>query len=117
MPKEIFDLGTITSTLVIRDNGSIVDLDIELDINHITDKGLDVFLIAPDGTPVELFTDVGGYGDNFSGTTLDDESSLAITEGLAPFTGCFRPEGDLSVLDGKSITGTWMLDARKMVSG
>ncbi|MBA7611536.1 hypothetical protein ES703_18762 [subsurface metagenome] len=110
VPKEIPDLETITSTLVIGDKGSIIDLDVELDIGHLWDEDLDVFLIAPDGTRVELFTDVGGYGDNFSGTTLDDESSLSITEASAPFTGSFRPEGDLSVLDGKSITGTWTLE-------
>ena len=109
VPKEIPDLGTTTSTLVIGDKGSIVDLDVELDINHLWDEDLDVFLRAPDGTLVELFTDVGGWGENFNDTILDDESSLSITEASAPFTGSFRPEGDLSVLDGKSITGTWTL--------
>ncbi len=110
VPKEIPDLGTITSTLVIGDKGSIVDLDVELDINHLWDEDLDVFLIAPDGTPVELFTNVGGWGEHFNDTILDDESSLAITEGSAPFTGRYRPEGNLSDFDGKSITGTWTLE-------
>ena len=109
VPKEIPDLGRTTSTLVIGDKGSIVDVDVELDITHLWDEDLDVFLRAPDGTLVELFTDVGGWGENFNGTILDDEASLSITEASAPFTGSFRPEGDLSVLDGKSITGTWIL--------
>jgi len=118
--KEIRDLATTTSTLVITDSGSIVDLNVNLDISHLLDEDLDVFLIAPDDTRVELFTDVGGDGDNFSGTTLDDESSLAITEASPPLTGRYRPEGNLSDFDGKGITGTWTLevtDDSPLISG
>jgi len=120
VPKEIQDVATTTSTLFIADSGSIVDLNVNLDISHLSDEDLDVFLIAPDGTLVELFTDVGGDGDNFSGTTLDDESSSAITGASAPFTGRYRPEGNLSDFDGKSITGTWTLevtDDSSLISG
>ena len=49
-----------------------------LDISHTYDADLDVTLIAPNGTRVELFTDVGGGGANFVGTILDDEASTAI---------------------------------------
>jgi len=120
VPKEIRDLAITTSTLIITDSGSIVDLNVNLDISHLSDEDLDVFLIAPDGTRVKLFTDVGGDGDNFSGTTLDDESSSAITEASAPFTGRYRPDGNLSDFDGKSITGTWTLevtDDNSLISG
>ena len=36
------------------------DLNVTLNMTHTRDEDLDVFLIAPDGTRVELFTDVGG---------------------------------------------------------
>ncbi len=62
VPQAIPDLTTITSTLTVPDSFSILDLDVALDITHTGDTNLDVYLIAPDGTRVELFTDVGGLG-------------------------------------------------------
>jgi len=104
------DKGTATATLVVEDAGMIEDLNVKLDITHGVDSDLDVFLIAPDGTRVELFTDVGGLGDNFADTILDNEADLPITEGSAPFAGTYRPEGNLSDLVGKDIHGTWTLE-------
>ena len=91
---------------------TIADIDVSLDISHTYDADLDVTLIAPNGTRVELFSDVGGGGANFVGTVLDDEASTAIQTGAAPFTGRFRPEGPLSVLDGLDTVGTWTLEIR-----
>ncbi len=110
VPKTIPDPGITTSTLDIVDTGTIVDLNVKLDITHTWDSDLDVYLIAPDSTRVELFTDVGSSGNNFSNTILDDEASVAITSGSAPFDGSYQPEGNLSDFDGKSITGTWTLE-------
>ncbi len=104
------DKGTATATLVVEDAGMIGDLNVKLDITHGVDSDLDVFLIAPDGTRVELFTDVGGLGDNFADTILDNDAALSITEGSAPFTGTYRPEGNLSNLVGKEVHGTWTLE-------
>lgn len=116
-PIDITSNTTITSVINIPDNGKINDLDIELDITHTWDSDLDVFLIAPDGTRVELFTDVGGSGDNFTNTHLDDEAGTSITDGSAPFTGSFRPEGSLAVLDNTSITGDWTLEVTDDAGG
>jgi hypothetical protein len=57
-----------------------------------------------------LFTDVGGSGDNFISTTLDDECATPITSGVAPFTGCYQPEGSLSAFDGEDSAGLWALE-------
>jgi subtilisin-like proprotein convertase family protein len=104
------DQGTATSSLAIEDFGMIEDLNVKLDITHPLDSDMDVFLIAPDKTRIELFTDVGGLGDNFTDTVLDDDAALSITEGSAPFTGTYRPEGKLSDLVGKDVHGTWTLE-------
>ncbi|MFN7574587.1 MAG: S8 family serine peptidase, partial [Planctomycetota bacterium] len=117
VPVNIVDNDTVISTLEITDSGTIADLDLSLDITHTWVSDLDVFLIAPDGTRVELFSDVGGSGDDFSGTYLDDEASTSIADGFAPFTGSFRPTGSLSVLDGLSITGTWTLEITDNFTG
>jgi subtilisin-like proprotein convertase family protein len=110
VPKEIADFQTITSTLVVTETSPIVDLDVKLNINHTYDGDLDIYLIAPDDTRIELFTDVGGSQDNFIDTTVDNEAGQSIDDGSAPFTGPYRPEGNLADLYGKEINGTWKLE-------
>ena len=110
-PVNILDEGTITSSLPVSGvTGVIADVNVRVNITHTFDSDLDVFLVAPDGTRVELFTDVGGGGANFTNTILDDEASAAFTSGSAPFTGSFRPEGSLAVLDGMAANGSWTLE-------
>lgn len=108
--ETIPDEDVLTSTLVVDQMGVIEDLNVKVNITHDWDSELDVYLIAPDGTRVELFTDVGGSQDDFNDTILDDEAPLPITAGSAPFTGSYRPEGSLDVLDGKDMNGEWVLE-------
>ncbi len=110
VPQSIRDLHTITSTVEIFSSFTVADVDVELSISHTWDSDLDVFLIAPDGTRIELFTDVGGGGKNFTNTTLDDDAAVSIANGTAPFTGRFRPEGRLADLNGFNAQGTWTLE-------
>ena len=109
VPKAIPDQDTVTSTLTVPDAVTVGDINATLDITHKNDQDLDVFLIAPDGTRVELFTDVGGGGDHFTGTTLDDEAATPITAGSAPFSGSKRHSavpGDRDVA-GNHGAGKW----------
>jgi subtilisin-like proprotein convertase family protein/protocatechuate 3,4-dioxygenase beta subunit len=111
VPRSIPDRGTTQSSLNVSGfSGRLSDVNVTLTINHSWDEDLDVFLVSPNGTRIELFTDVGGNGDHFVRTTLDDEALQAITGGLAPFTGSFRPEGSLAALDGQDPNGTWTLE-------
>ncbi len=111
-PKSLADNGTTTSTITILPAGAVVDItdvEVTVDITHTNVADLDVFLTSPTGTIVELFTDVGGSGNDFANTTLDDEAASPITGGAAPFTGVFRPEGALSDFLAESSIGTWTL--------
>ncbi|MFC1759008.1 Calx-beta domain-containing protein [Planctomycetota bacterium] len=101
----------ITSTIDVSGmSGTIADVNLGFDISHTWAADLDVSLIAPDGTEINLFTDVGGSGDNFTNTVLDDEAGTAINNAQAPFTGTFRPENQaLSTVDGINPNGTWTL--------
>lgn len=103
------DPGTVTSTVTISDSYPIADLNVLLDITHSYDADLEVFLVAPDGTQITLFTDTGGSGNSFSGTILDDQATLPITTGTAPFTGSFKPQGSLAAVNGLDVSGTWTL--------
>ena len=109
-PVSIGNNSTILSTIEITDTFSILDLNIQLDISHSRDSDLDVFLVSASGTRIELFTDVGGNGDNFTNTILDDDAADSITSASAPFSGTYRPEGDLSLLEGELLNGTWTLE-------
>lgn len=109
VPVDIPDQGTVTSRLTIDDTEVITDLNVMLNINHRWDGDLTATLIAPDGTRVELFSKVGGKGDDFNNTIFDNEATELITAGSAPFEGAYIPEGDLSKFYGKSMNGTWKL--------
>ena len=104
------DQGQVLSTINVPDSVTIGDVNVTLNINHTRDQDLDVFLISPGGTRIELMTDVGGGGDNFIGTTLDDEAATPITSGSAPFSGTYQPEGSLSAVDGEDAQGNWTLE-------
>ncbi len=110
VPKDIPDLHTIVSTLAVPVAFTVTDLNVRLNITHPWDEDLDVFLIGPDGTRVELFTDDGSDGENFTNTVLDDQAGKSITLGTAPFNGSFKPEGLLSAFNGKNPKGTWQLE-------
>ena len=102
--------GTVTESVInITDNNIISDVNVTLNINHEFNADLDVKLIGPDGTEVILFEDEGGAGDNFTNTTLDDAASSAIDTGSPPFTGTFRPQGNLSDFNGLQSAGNWTL--------
>ena len=94
MPKAISDLSTIESTLSVPDSYSLTDVNVTIGrIVHTFDADLDIYLVHPDATVVELSTDNGSLGDNYVNTVLDDEAATSITTGSAPFTGSYRPEG------------------------
>jgi subtilisin-like proprotein convertase family protein len=109
-PLPIVDNTTFTSELTVSDDDTVLDVDVRLNITHTYTGDLDIFLIGPDGTRVELTSDNGGSGNDFVDTIFDDEATTAITSGSAPFTGRFRPEGSLATLDGLSAAGTWTLE-------
>lgn len=110
VPKAIPDLSTITSTLTVGASFTLRDVNAgPLSITHTWDADLLVYLISPAGTTVELFTNVGGSGDNFTNTVLDDEAATSIVSGVAPFAGTYRPEGLLSAVDGQTSAGVWTL--------
>lgn len=115
-PVPIADNATVTSSIALVEGATIRDVNVTLDITHTYDADLEVCLISPAGTRVELFTRVGGWGRNFTNTTLDDEALVSIADAQAPFTGTFRPEGRLSRLDGESAVGTWTLEITDTMS-
>jgi subtilisin-like proprotein convertase family protein len=111
VPRSITDFSTVNSTLSVAGGPSaITKVTVTLNITHTYDADLDVHLIAPDGTQIELTTDNGGTGNGYSNVTFDDGAASSITTAAAsPITGTYRPEQALSGLNGKNANGTWTL--------
>jgi subtilisin-like proprotein convertase family protein len=111
VPKAIPDRSSISSELIISDAFSqpIGDLNVNLTIEHTKNYDLAIYLRSPTGNVVALANHNGGFSDNFTNTTLDDEALTSITSGGGPFTGSFRPIGSLSDFDGQSPIGKWKL--------
>ena len=122
VPKVISIEGTptVTSTIAVSGAGSsISDINVQLNISHTWDDDLIVTLISPSGQEVELFNTVGGSGENFQDTILDDEAppNRRIQDGTPPFAGSYRPQTPLSTLDGLNPNGTWTLRVFDQVAG
>ncbi|HRK31221.1 MAG TPA: S8 family serine peptidase [Tepidisphaeraceae bacterium] len=93
--------------------GTISDVNVLLNITHTFNGDLDIFLIGPDGTRVELTTDNGSSSDGMN-VILDDEATQSVTtwpttSGVL-VTGSWRPEGLLSSFDGLTANGLWRLE-------
>jgi subtilisin-like proprotein convertase family protein len=86
-------------------SGTTTDATLLLNLDHTFDTDLQIFLIAPTGQILELATNVGGAGDNFTNTLFTDAAITRITSGGAPFTGSYLPEGSLATSSG-GVTGT-----------
>ena len=89
---------------------TIVDLNVTINITHPIDEELDIVLIAPDGTMVDLSTDNGGAGDNYTNTIFDDAAGIMHHGRIAAVYGHVPArEQPLAALFGKPVAGTWTL--------
>ncbi|MCA9013164.1 MAG: M36 family metallopeptidase, partial [Planctomycetaceae bacterium] len=104
------DNGTLYSQIIVPAQASrITDLNVTVNFKHEWLGDLDVFLISPNGTQITLFTDLLSSGTQLVGTILDDQSSVSIQSGAAPFTGRFAPQQPLGTFNMESPVGTWLL--------
>lgn len=77
---------------------------------HTWNADLAVSLRAPDGTTIPLFSNIGGDTDGFVNCCLSGNVSESIYAGTYPYTGTFRPFGDMGALNnGQNPNGVWQL--------
>lgn len=108
-PKICPNNSTIFDTITISGvPENVIDVDITINISNRDDQDVDLFLLKG-ASQSELTTDNGAANDSYVNTIFDDEAATSITSGTAPFTGRFRPETPLSVFDGQSANGDWIL--------
>ncbi len=109
---------TRDSVLVSLGNGCIVqDVNVIVDtVIHTWDSDM-VMYLQKGNTVVQIITNVGGSGDNFIHTKLDDSASIPIASGTAPFTGTYRPSNPLTPFNGISPNGYWRFSISDLAGG
>ncbi|HMR89850.1 MAG TPA: proprotein convertase P-domain-containing protein, partial [Saprospiraceae bacterium] len=128
-PVEVTGIGILGGCTFI-DN-------VTVDLTHTWTGDIALFLIAPNGTFIELSSGNGGPGDNFSNTVFTDSAPLNIVAGAPPYSGSFNPEGRQNTtitppypfpgtpgtftfqntFDGINADGTWLLYLNDFVTG
>jgi hypothetical protein len=93
---------------LLFDNERLIE-SVCLNVTHPQADEIDVFLKAPNGALLELSTDNGGSGDNYTNTCFSAPANQSITASAAPFTGTFQPEGNWEDILGAPLNGIWSL--------
>jgi subtilisin-like proprotein convertase family protein len=105
---------THDAVINVTDHLVISDLDVHINITHTNVFDLQLFLRSPEGTALCLnMYDLDEFfiGQDYTQTIFDDEAAAPIEQGIAPFTGRFKPRapGLLEVFDGQDAFGHWRL--------
>ena len=90
--------------------GIVTDITVEVNIDHASRKQIDLYLISPEATTVELSTGNGRNKDNLY-VNFDDSAATSIVDDKADHTTTVarQPEQLLSAFDGEDPYGTWTL--------
>jgi len=94
---------------------------VELNLTHTYVQNLVIYVIAPDGTPINLMYNAGGSGDNLTGTVFTDAAVTNIqlaTPAAAPFAGNYNPREAIGNINNyHSGEGEWKLVIRDDAAG
>ncbi len=88
---------------------NVVDVNVRIDTVFHTWVGDLTFNLRRATTTIPIISQVGGSGDNFIGTVLNDSAANPISGGTPPFTGTWRPSTPLSGFNGLPVNGSWVL--------
>jgi subtilisin-like proprotein convertase family protein len=81
-----------------------------VNVIHPYDSDLEFYLVAPDGSQVSLSIGNGGADDNYTNTCFNSFAATNISQGTAPFTGTYKPQGQLGIVNnGQNPNGIWKL--------
>jgi subtilisin-like proprotein convertase family protein len=133
VPKSIPDAGTTSSELTITGGGGGQGFSVDaitsaqrvqserviagvevvgIEISTAAAADLDVYLVSPAGSMVDLFTDVcpgSSWSSANTGFNLSDSAPMLIGAQCPPGRNTYRPENPLSRFAGQSPVGTWRL--------
>jgi gliding motility-associated-like protein len=103
----IIDVNSIAPATINNALEQIESVCIDLETDWLED--VEVALVAPDGSLLELTSNNGGTGDFYQQTCFTPDATTPITSGSSPFNGNFQPEGNWSALNNAPTNGAWSL--------
>jgi subtilisin-like proprotein convertase family protein len=81
-----------------------------INLTHSWDADLNIYIVAPDGTSGMLSLGNGGSDDDYTNTCFNQGATTPISQGNAPFTGTFLPQGQMGLVNnGQNGNGTWKI--------
>lgn len=87
-----------------------------INVDHSWISDIDAYLVSPNGIVLELTTDNGADGNNYTNTCFTPTATVPISfpgpfapSTAAPFTGNWLPEGPWTDLYGEPSNGNWRL--------
>jgi hypothetical protein len=92
----ISGVGTLKSTIGLKKVG--------ISILHPAVQELHIYLRSPGGASIALSVN-NGMGANYINTVFDNTAAVSIRNATAPFTGAYKPENSLAVLNSNNIMG------------
>lgn len=107
-----------TSTLEVTGfSGFLSHVAVGMSLTHPFITDIDIFLVAPDGTEVQLMRGAdldAPLGEGLVDTVFDDISPVRLLEGVEPYDDVFAPIDSLWILplineEGVDPNGTWTL--------
>ncbi|MCK8481122.1 T9SS type A sorting domain-containing protein [Psychroserpens algicola] len=104
LPLTVSGVGTLGTTNVLQS--------VTIDVTHTWNSDVVISLQDPSGTvTVLLIDDIGGSGDDFDATVLEDGAPALPTAATSPVTGTFSPLEPLAGFNsaGISADGDWVL--------
>jgi subtilisin-like proprotein convertase family protein len=122
LDKSIEDLQTTEDELHVTRkqasrNRSLYGIEVLIDsILHTSDGDLE-FSLTHNGITETIIYKVGGDGDNFINTKLSDKAIDTISNGMAPFSGIYKADNELSAFLATDPEGTWTLSIYDGVAG
>jgi len=97
--------GGTASTQFVSEGVTVGDLNATVNLNCDDATQVSLFLESPEGMQVTLVGNAPAAGSHFTNTVFDDEAGTSIYDGAPPYTGVFRPDGLLSVLESTNAAG------------
>ena len=99
----------LTTALFITTSAPIDQLDVWLVLTHTNNANLTIALQSPAGVSVPLIATGQVSGQNFQGTRFSNLGTTTILSATAPYTGTYRPAGDLTLFKREQSNGPWTL--------
>lgn len=93
----------------VANSFDVIDVNVIIDTVFHTWDGDLTFNLRKGTANVNFINQVGGSGNNFINCVLNDSAASPISSGTPPFSGTWRPSSPLTVLNGQTLNGSWVL--------